>query len=320
MDREKDLQELVSRLKLAAGENLRAAVLYGSAVDHEFHEHSDLNVLCLLHRLGGADLENLRPVGLWWWRNGHPPPLLFTLAELRNSADVFSIELLDMKARHRMLEGADFLAELEVPMARHKLQVERELRTNVIRLRQSFLRWRGWQSELAELRHIGGWEAAPGREKVPAVVVGFFPHEDRVTLNVGNDRGIRPGMPVATYEGLVGRVETVDRSTSQVLLITSPSNESRITAIVRREPPNPPQAGLIIGQGPDSLLLELADPTATVQTGDIVTTSGFSDQIPRGIVIGKIVRVDDDPVFGKRTATVFPRIALGQLREVVVIK
>jgi hypothetical protein len=151
MDREKDLQELVSRLKLAAGENLRAAVLYGSAVDHEFHEHSDLNVLCLLHRLGGADLENLRPVGLWWWRNGHPPPLLFTLAELRNSADVFSIELLDMKARHRMLEGADFLAELEVPMARHKLQVERELRTNVIRLRQSFLRWRGRQSELAEL-------------------------------------------------------------------------------------------------------------------------------------------------------------------------
>ena len=151
MDREKDLQELVSRLRLAAGENLRAVVLYGSAVDHEFREHSDLNVLCLLHRLEGADVENLRPVGLWWWRKGHPPPLLFTLVELRNSADVFSIELLDMKARHRMLEGADFFAELEVPMARHKLQVERELRTSVIRLRQSFLRWQGRRSELADL-------------------------------------------------------------------------------------------------------------------------------------------------------------------------
>jgi len=103
------------------------------------------------HRLAGADLESVRPAGLWWWRKGHPPPLVFTLAELRNSADVFSIELLDMKARHRMLEGADFFADLQIPMVQHKLQVERELRINVIRLRQSFLHWRGRRSELAEL-------------------------------------------------------------------------------------------------------------------------------------------------------------------------
>ena len=151
MDRENDLSELVELLKEAAGKNLKAVVLYGSAADHDFREHSDLNVLCLLHRLEGADLESLRTVGLWWWRKGHPPPLLFTLEELRNSADVFAIELLDMKARHRMLEGADFFAELEVPMVQHKLQVERELRVNVIRLRQSFLRWRGRRSELREL-------------------------------------------------------------------------------------------------------------------------------------------------------------------------
>jgi hypothetical protein len=151
MDKEKDLSELVARLKQAAGSNLSAVVLYGSAVDHDFHEHSDLNVLCLLHRLEGAVLESLRPIGVWWSHKGHPPPLVLTLAELRNSADVFSIELLDMKARHRMLEGADFLAELQVPMAQHKLQVERELRVNVIRLRQSYLRIAGRRSELAEL-------------------------------------------------------------------------------------------------------------------------------------------------------------------------
>ena len=151
MDKEKDMNELVARLKQAAGSNLSAVVLYGSAVDHDFREHSDINILCLLHRLGGAALEGLRPVGLWWWRKGHPTPLVFTFAELRNSADVFSIELLDMKARHRMLEGEDFLAELQVPMAQHKLQVERELRVNVIRLRQSYLRIAGRRSELAEL-------------------------------------------------------------------------------------------------------------------------------------------------------------------------
>jgi predicted nucleotidyltransferase len=151
MNREKDLSELVVRLKQAAGANLRAVVLYGSRAAQDFHEHSDLNVLCVLRQLAGTDVESLRPTGLWWRQKGHPPPLLFTLEELRDSADLFSIELLDMKAHHRMLEGDDFFAQLEVPMVQHKLQVERELRTNVVRLRQSLLRWRGRRSELAEL-------------------------------------------------------------------------------------------------------------------------------------------------------------------------
>src|SRR5260370_39207005 len=94
-------------------------------------------VLCRLRRRGGADWEIRRRGGLWWWRKGHPPPLLFTLAELQNSADLFSIERLDMKARHRMLEGSYFFAELEVTMAHGKLQGQRELPTSVIRLRQS---------------------------------------------------------------------------------------------------------------------------------------------------------------------------------------
>lgn len=151
MDKEKELSEIVRLLKDAAGQNLRAVVLYGSGVDGDSREDSGLNILCLLERLTGEALESLRPGSLRWLRRGHPAPLVFTLEELRNSADVFSIELLDMKARHRMLEGSDFLAGLEVPMNLHKLQVERELRTNVIRLRQSFLRCRGQRSELAAL-------------------------------------------------------------------------------------------------------------------------------------------------------------------------
>jgi len=176
------------------------------------------------------------------------------------------------------------------------------------------------QAEVDELRRLDGWQRSPGRAKIPADVIGYFAQENRLTLDVGATRGILPGMAVATYEGLVGRVETVDRSTAQVLLITSPAAEARISAIVDRQVPNPPAAGLLKGEGPMSLVLELADPTATVEAGDLVTTSGFSDRIPRGIVIGKVIRVDSDPVFGKLTAVVFPRVALGQIREVLVIK
>jgi predicted nucleotidyltransferase len=152
MNPEKDLNDLVRRLKEAGGANLRGIVLYGSAAGGEFdREHSDLNILCLLDRLNAASLRALRPVTLWWWRRGHPAPLLFTFGELRDSADVFCIELLDMKQQHRVLWGDDPLAQLEVPMDLHRLQVERELRTNVIRLRQAYLRSRGRDSELVEL-------------------------------------------------------------------------------------------------------------------------------------------------------------------------
>ncbi len=71
--------------------------------------------------------------------SGHPAPLVFTPKQLRDSADVFAIELLDMKARHRVLHGENFIAGIEVPMGLHRLHVERELRVNSLRLREAIL-------------------------------------------------------------------------------------------------------------------------------------------------------------------------------------
>jgi predicted nucleotidyltransferase len=136
----KDLNELVAKLRQALGVNLKSVVLYGSAVAGEFHpKHSDLNVLCALERLDATELQKLNPVSVWWARKGRPAPKVFTLEELRRSADVFAIELVDIQANHRVLFGEDFLAALTVPMTLHRAQVERELRTNLIRLRQSYL-------------------------------------------------------------------------------------------------------------------------------------------------------------------------------------
>jgi hypothetical protein len=137
---EHKLDEFVQKIKSAATGNLKAVVLYGSAVTDEFHAgHSNLNTLCLLENAGPAQLEALHAPIEWWTRQGHVAPLVFTLDELRRSADIFAIELMDMQAHHRMLLGADFFAEITVPLRYHKRQVERELRTNWLRLRQAFL-------------------------------------------------------------------------------------------------------------------------------------------------------------------------------------
>src|ERR1700722_16021355 len=137
---EAKLNGLVERLKAAAPGNLKAVMLYGSAVTGEFlAEHSDLNVLCLVERAGSAELGRLHAAAEWWIGEGNPAPLVFTLDELRQSADIFAIELLDMKQRHRLLLGSDFLENFEVPLRLHRLQVERELRTAWLRMRQAVL-------------------------------------------------------------------------------------------------------------------------------------------------------------------------------------
>jgi hypothetical protein len=137
---EAKLKEFVDRLQAAAKDNLQAVALYGSAATGEFHEgHSDLNILCLVARAGLKELETLHGVAEWWIKKGNHPPLLFTSDELKRSADVFAIEFLDMKSRHRILFGENFLTTLEVPLHLHRSQVERELRTNWLRLRQAIL-------------------------------------------------------------------------------------------------------------------------------------------------------------------------------------
>jgi predicted nucleotidyltransferase len=134
------LDEFVQKLKSSAGENLKAVALYGSAVTGEFHsKHSDLNLLCVLERADAARIGKLHAAVEWWLRQGHRAPLVFTLEELTRSADVFPIELLDMKTHHRMLYGEDVLAGLSVPLHYHSIQVERELRTDWLRLRQAIL-------------------------------------------------------------------------------------------------------------------------------------------------------------------------------------
>lgn len=137
---EAKLNELVARLKAASGSNLKTVVLYGSAVTGEFHpKHSDLNIFCLVERTGVAELAALHETVDWWTEQANPIPQVFTFEELARSADVFAIELLDMKLHHRILYGDDFFESLEVPLRLHGMQVERELRTSWLRLRRAIL-------------------------------------------------------------------------------------------------------------------------------------------------------------------------------------
>jgi hypothetical protein len=146
------LTELVERLRSVAGDNLHSVVLYGSAASSDFHESfSDLNILCLLRDLSASSMLALSNTVKWFQKQKHPLPLFLTVGELVQGADVFAIELLDMKRHHRVLYGEDLIAALYVPLRMHRVQVEHELRTKLILLRQTFVTRSQRNQELLKL-------------------------------------------------------------------------------------------------------------------------------------------------------------------------
>jgi predicted nucleotidyltransferase len=137
---EKTLNRLVAELKGAYGGNLTALLLYGSAVSGDFHEKfSDLNILCVVQEISVEVLKKAEGTIAWFVKKGNPPPLFFTWEEIKNSHDVFPIEFLDMQANHRVLFGADILQGLQIERENHRLELEHELRSKFIGLRQGFL-------------------------------------------------------------------------------------------------------------------------------------------------------------------------------------
>jgi predicted nucleotidyltransferase len=135
--RMEELKELLSKLERAFHDRLVSVVLYGSAAASEHDSRfSDLNVLCVLKQITPRELGESEPVLRWWREKGHPSPLLMTEEEIHNSADSFPIEFRDMKERRRVLYGLDLIADLKVDHRNHRVLVEHELRSKLLRLRQ----------------------------------------------------------------------------------------------------------------------------------------------------------------------------------------
>jgi predicted nucleotidyltransferase len=134
---EDKLLELVDRLKQAQGESLRSVILYGSAAAGEHNEHfSDLNVLCVLTHVTPDELGASASIFEWWRKLGNPSPLLLSEEELRTSTDCFPIEFHDMQERRRVLFGPDVIENLAIDRTFYRAQVEMELRSKLLRLRQ----------------------------------------------------------------------------------------------------------------------------------------------------------------------------------------
>ena len=145
-------EELVGQLEKSIPGRVSAALLYGSAAAGDFVAGtSNYNVLLVLDRLGVAELDAIAKAALPWAKAGNRPPLLFTPGELRASATLFPIELLDIRQSHRVLCGEDPLADVAIRHEHLCLQLERELKGKLLTLREQYLLSGGRPKRVAEL-------------------------------------------------------------------------------------------------------------------------------------------------------------------------
>jgi hypothetical protein len=161
MRREHDEIEMVRRLAVALEQRLASVVAYGPAVEHgAYPSASGEYLLIVLVDLEPETLRRLRDPVRWWLDRGRPWPRLFTPELLVASADVFPIELVDLAARHRVLYGDDPIEDLVIDPAHLRLQLERELREKLMRLREGYVECHGrWGARRLEHLLAASWSS-----------------------------------------------------------------------------------------------------------------------------------------------------------------
>jgi hypothetical protein len=149
-------REMVSRLRDAVGDRLRSVLLYGPLAHGDgYPPVGHANLMLVLSDLEPGTLRDLRAPVRWWLRKDQPWPRLFTPELIVESRDIYPIELIDLARHHRVLHGDDPLADLAIDRDKLRLQCERELRENLMRLREGYVECGDRAVEVGRLLTIG---------------------------------------------------------------------------------------------------------------------------------------------------------------------
>ena len=193
-----------------------------------------------------------------------------------------------------------------------------QYRDEIDRLQAEIARLRELEVENRDLRNLLGLKQRAGTgELLPVRVIARDPSPfvQAITLDRGTDDGVKEGMTIITWRGVVGRVSRVSPTSSKVLLITDTSSsisgriqssESRVTGIIRGRP----EGGLLMQRIPQE---------ETLQTGETVVTSDFGGLMPEGLVIGQIVQIRRKDVDVLQEAVIEPSADMKRLERLYVL-
>ena len=212
---------------------------------------------------------------------------------------------------------------LEEPLS--SIRVYRQtLNTNTYLHRQNILlqdelsRLRAIEQENTELRKLIGFKETSSFDIEPITFVNkkLTGLNNSFTIDAGEKKGIKLGMPVVTSDGLVGKVVLTSRFYSQVMpyynslfRVSARISETRSTGIVSWA-----------GENMSELVMDFVPKTVPVDSGFVIETSGYGNEYPGGIPIGVVTRVVEQS--GKDTQRIYlsPFTSLFKVAEGFVVK
>jgi rod shape-determining protein MreC len=134
-----------------------------------------------------------------------------------------------------------------------------------------------------------------------------------VIIDRGAAEGLKPGMPVVTHEGVVGRLIEVAPHYAKVMLLVD--YNSAIDALVQRSRVQ----GILAGRSTSTCLLKYVLKSDDLKSGDLLITSGQGGAFPKGLPLGYVIGVTRSPQGLFQDVTVAPAVNLDRLEEVLVI-
>ncbi|WP_026236154.1 rod shape-determining protein MreC [Pontibacter roseus] len=137
-----------------------------------------------------------------------------------------------------------------------------------------------------------------------------------LTLAIGSQDGVKPGMGVISPDGAVGRVKTVSKRYSTVTSLLH--SQLLISAKIKKDN----TFGTIKWTGGDyrTALLDYIPLHVKPEQGDTVVTSGYNTVFPEGIMVGTISAVEKEADRSFYTIRVKLSVDFAQLSYVYVVE
>ena len=195
-----------------------------------------------------------------------------------------------------------------------------QLRSRVAELENEMREGRAARDENERLKRLLGFKEEQAYGVVPARVIARDPAVwfNTVTLNRGTAHGVELNMPVATPEGIVGRVVAVSPVTAMVMLVT---DERSAAGAVVGQLGQSNALGSVRGSGKAGLLeMRYVSGLEPVEVGDYVVTTGQDGVYPQGLNVGTVVEKREGSATTPHTLFVKPGARLDSLEEVAVLQ
>ncbi len=189
------------------------------------------------------------------------------------------------------------------------------LKEKVTRLEGEAVRSREAEAENTRLRALLDLKASLPYRLTAARIIGRNPTAGDRTLLIdkGSADGIATDMGVVSPEGIVGRIIRVQRSYAQVLLVTDRNSA------VAAELEGSRDQGIVEGAEGGLARIRYLPISSDIRLGEGVVTSGLIGIFPKGMLIGRVARVERRESELFQSIEIVPQVDFGKLEAVLVI-